>query len=259
MKHINDSHAFKNYLLLYTGILFAIHLGVYGISFITGNDIYIFPLLFVKNNGILLMILSLPVTLSGDFIVVIIVLSFIFYFKKDIKLPWFKGFKDREIIKGRKIKLLVTATVMIIYSYLYTKFGTIFMIFSVNNGNFISYSLSSNALHLTSILILFLVAVSILSLTIRHFYNQFWIDILISFIQLAILFVIVKIPYEKYSIIRSGNNNSEQAKLSIITANYFTDNFINGFRILFIIISIITLISFIKKLINLFVRKIEKL
>lgn len=96
MKDQNNTHPIKSYLLLYTGILFAVHLGVYAISLITGDNIYIFPLIFVQNEGILMIILNLPFILLCDFIITGTILSFIFYFKKMTGFPGLKEVTSLE-------------------------------------------------------------------------------------------------------------------------------------------------------------------
>lgn len=102
MKDQNNTHPIKSYLLLYTGILFAVHLGVYAISLITGDNIYIFPLIFVQNEGILMIILNLPFILLCDFIITGTILSFIFYFKKMTGFPGLKEVTSLGKIKVEK-------------------------------------------------------------------------------------------------------------------------------------------------------------
>lgn len=103
-----------------------------------------------------------------------------------------------------------------------------------------------------------MLAVFILSLIIKHFYNPVWFDLLIAVIQLIFLYFIVKVPIGEF-IFSKGRIKSLIHSYDRIQAYNFTVDIISSIRLFFIIASIITTLIFIKKLINLFVDIIEKL
>lgn len=205
------------------------------------------------------MILSLPFALLCDFIIVSIILSFLYYYKKDFRLPWFDGFKDTEEIKRRKLSIIAGVFVLIIYSFIYIKYGTIFMIFSLNNGKLITYSIMSEPLHVVSVLILIIMSVSFLSLILKHFYYPAWFDILISVIRLSLFLAIVKIINEKNTVSNGEINFFINDKNPGIPVNHLLSGLVNAFTVIFVIISIIAAINLVKKIINLLAGTIGKL
>jgi len=238
MKLNTDSIPFKNYLFLYTIKLFAIHLGIYIISLITGNDIYLFPFLFAQDKGIIFFLLSLPIIFLSDFIIVSLILSFLIYFKINYKLPWLTGFNSRKETKSKKSSLILSILLFIIFSIIYINYGTIFVSFSTKDGRLLPLPIIIWNSQIPSVLILSGIAVSIISLSIKQFYNSIWFELAVPFIQLVLLFFIAKTPFME---------------------NNFTNYAYSGFKAFFILITVLVTLQLVKKTINFFVWRIGKL
>lgn len=79
---------FRNLLFLYTGILFAIHLGATAVAAVTGGGVAVFPLIFVPELGsIWETLFFLPFAFIFDFGLVSLVLFAVSQSKGGLKLP----------------------------------------------------------------------------------------------------------------------------------------------------------------------------
>ncbi len=233
----------RNYLILYTGIVFAIHLGLYLISLVLGYDIGIIPLVYIPNTNLLQIIMYLPMTLIFDFGLVTIFLMLVTQKSKDLKLPWFKGFKRKA---KNKSYLKITAIIALIYIpvlYTYIKFGTVFAAISLTNGKYAILQSDDVKWYSTFIIVLF--TFGMVSLIVNYFSNSELIHVAISIFELLLLWVLIKHP-----------PNMALKAFSDITLR---DNMLYGFKGLFIFATILVCYRLVKSIINFSVRQVSKL
>jgi hypothetical protein len=240
------SPAFQNYLFLYTAVLFAVHLGLYLISLVTGDDIALIPFLYVPRVNPALILIYLPMAFIYDFGLVSLALYIITQKNRNLRLPWFKGGFGKTGRKRRIIVPLVFMTLIFIpMLYFLMKYGTLFAVYHLENGEYSLYLLSDDTLKQCSALLLAIIAAAILSLLLKLFYRSDVLEASISLVQLAVLYVIINLPYAK--------------ALDVIPGSGLRAEVLYGFKSLFVLITVLVTVKLVKKIINFSISKINVL
>ncbi|PFJ51508.1 HAAS signaling domain-containing protein [Bacillus thuringiensis] len=232
---------FKNYLFLYTSILFAVHLGLYIISEARGTDIGILPFVYLSNNSWWQIFIYIPVTFFMDFGIVCLLLFILTQSNKDINLPWFKKFVEDE--KGQSVSFGIFMILLIVASIIVYKYKTLFIYINTIDDQVIA--LRGNGIENISYVILLLLGVTVLSYACKWFFRNDFLNLLFSIFQLTLIWFVVKLPYNE--IFQYIENDQLRQKASY------------GFRALFILVTLIITIKFIKKIINFSVKHITKI
>ncbi len=94
-KHIIAPH-FRNHLFMYTGIVFAIHIGLYLLSMIVGRGLWVLPLGEVTVESIFQLVSMIPRAFVFDFGLVALTLYFITQSGAKVKLGWPEGILKKE-------------------------------------------------------------------------------------------------------------------------------------------------------------------
>ncbi len=94
-KHIIAPH-FRNHLFMYTGIVFAIHIGLYLLSMIVGRGLWVLPLGEVTVESIFQLASMIPRAFVFDFGLVAVILYFITQSGAKVKLGWPEGILKKE-------------------------------------------------------------------------------------------------------------------------------------------------------------------
>ncbi len=94
-KHIIAPH-FRNHLFMYTGIVFAIHIGLYLLSMIVGRGLWVLPLGEVTVESIFQLVSMIPRAFVFDFGLVALILYFITQSGAKVKLGWPEGILKKE-------------------------------------------------------------------------------------------------------------------------------------------------------------------
>ncbi|MDF2882503.1 MAG: conserved rane protein of unknown function [Clostridiaceae bacterium] len=241
-KYMEGNHiiepSFKNYLFLYTGILYAIHVALYIVALIFEIDIFVAPLIYISKVDYYNIIFSLLSAFVFDFGLVCLYLFIVT--KKHLKteLKWFNGFNDKKR-SSSIMSLIISILVFAIGIYYMLRFDSIFIVFQHNEKiNLISKNLDYPQY---SLLILIAVGISIIYQFMELCSNVKLPQIILLFSELFILSFISK-PLLNVLI----NFNVEE-KLG--------NNILNGLKILFAIIVIKIIIDLVKKLINFNIKK----
>jgi hypothetical protein len=116
----------RNYLFMYTGILFAIHMGLHLLSFIFGENGAIFRF---SGTDLLAVISQIPVTFIFDFGLVSLILYFVTKAGATSSLPYFTWFlkNDKTPSTGSRIGSFVAAVIGSIVTYLAFTFGPVYI------------------------------------------------------------------------------------------------------------------------------------
>ncbi|NLT46316.1 MAG: hypothetical protein GXX80_12520 [Thermotogaceae bacterium] len=116
----------KNYLFMYTGILFAIHLGLHLIAFVFGENGAIFDF---RGTDLLSLLSQLPVTFIFDFGLVSLILYFVTQAKATAKLPHFTYFirAEKTPSMGKRIGALIGSLVGAGITFLAFTYGPFYL------------------------------------------------------------------------------------------------------------------------------------
>ncbi|PVD15387.1 hypothetical protein V512_000290 [Mesotoga sp. Brook.08.105.5.1] len=116
----------KNYLFMYTGILFAIHLGLHLIAFVFGENGAIFDL---RGTDLLSLLSQLPVTFVFDFGLVSLILYFVTQAKGTAKLPHFTYFirEEKAPSIGKRIGSLIGTSAGAVITFLAFTYGPFYL------------------------------------------------------------------------------------------------------------------------------------
>lgn len=187
-QHIIDP-SFKNYLFLYTGILFAIHVGFYLAALIFETDIFVAPFIYISNVDYYNIIFSLLIALIFDFGLVSLYLYLVTGKHLKSELKWISNFKSRK--KSSNLTSLIISTIVFaIGIYYMIRYNSIFIIFQHNEKiNLVSGSLDYTKY---SLLILLALGISIIYQTVELYLELQLLQIFLLFSELFILSFITR-------------------------------------------------------------------
>ena len=116
----------KNYLFMYTGILFAIHLGLHLIAFVFGENGAIFSF---RGTDLISLVSQLPVTFIFDFGLVSLILYFVTQAKGTAKLPHFTYFirEEKTPSIGKRIGSLIGTSAGAVITFLAFTYGPFYL------------------------------------------------------------------------------------------------------------------------------------
>ncbi len=116
----------KNYLFMYTGILFAIHLGLHLIAFVFGENGAIFNF---RGTDLISLVSQLPVTFIFDFGLVSLILYFVTQAKGTAKLPHFTYFirEEKTPSIGKRIGSLIGTSAGAVITFLAFTYGPFYL------------------------------------------------------------------------------------------------------------------------------------
>jgi hypothetical protein len=117
----------KNYLFMYTGIIFAIHIGLHLLSLIFGENGAIFRF---SSSELLGVLSQLPVTFIFDLGLVCLVLYFVTKAGATSPLPYFTWFLKNEPVPSlaQRIATLVASIVGVAFTYLGFTYGPVYFV-----------------------------------------------------------------------------------------------------------------------------------
>lgn len=192
---------FKKHLVLYTGILFAIHYGFTILSYILEIRVQMFPFFIIpRMENLFDLIGLLPMTLGFDIGLVGIILYIITQEKKEVNLPW-PGFsrgepKPVEVKEPKMIYLILMFLGFCVVLYIYFRFHTLFF----SSFNFKDYQPLFNqpAATIYSLIVILVIGIEITAYIIRFFKNDlvFWLELVKNGIYLTVLWFVFNYPIE---------------------------------------------------------------
>lgn len=168
------SPAFKKHLFLYTGILFAFHLGFTLLSLIFRTSMMGFPFLYVPRLDAVEALFYIPMAFVFDFGLVAMFLHVVSQKRGRIRLPWPRlEMKDRTFSAPKKPNLVAMAlmlTGLALIIFIFVKFKTLFFV-SLNTKNPESL-LNPEASIFYSLVFIGMYAVSAIGYAYRFFNNS---------------------------------------------------------------------------------------
>ena len=108
-KHIIAPH-YRNHLFMYTGIVFAIHLGLYLLSLIVGRGMWVLPYGDVTVENVFQLVSMIPQAFVFDFGLVALILYFITQSGAKVRLGWPEALLKKE----KKASLLATIVGLVV-------------------------------------------------------------------------------------------------------------------------------------------------
>lgn len=195
------SPAFKKYLFLYTGILFAVHFGLTIITFFFGSSsIMVIPFLYIPKMGFIELLSYLPMAFIYDFGLVCLFLYFVTQRKKDIKLPWPRlklsapRIPEKRRIQPRMIYLILMLIGFSLVVAAYIKFHTLF--FASLDFKSPGSLLNPEASKWYSLFLITIIACEIIGYSLRFFTQSEWVPLVINAFYLLLVWIILNNPIE---------------------------------------------------------------
>ncbi len=242
------SPAFKKYLFLYTGILFAIHFGLTMITFFFGSgSIMVIPFLYIPKTGFIELLSYLPMAFIYDFGLVCLFLYFVTQSKKDLKLPWPRlkisapRIPEKKRIQPKIIYLILMLIGFCLVVFFYIRFHTLFFV-SLNFKSPESL-LNPEASKWYSLFIITIIACEIIGYSFRFFTQSEWVSLIINAFYLVLVWIIFNNPIENAYVGIQGTDLD------------FVNSFIKGIGgFVLIVFTVCAAIDFLKSLLSI-VRK----
>ena len=191
---------FKRYLFRYTGILFAVHLVLIGLAYLTQGSFTFFPFMLIPQMSLFETLTFIPMAYVYDLGLVGILLYLITQKKVAVRLPWLKlGLKWPEPSPKSLAKPKISSFLLMLagYSaliYIYVRYHTIFF-YSLNLRDFKSL-LTPEASKWYSLALLFLLGIGILSYFTRFFFYSEWVNLIKYGIFLSVFIIVLNDPIE---------------------------------------------------------------
>jgi hypothetical protein len=183
------NHSFTEYLVRYSIIMCCIILGITLISSILKVDILILPVFYFGKLTLVSFVIG---------ILAVWVHLKIYTKRKDINnLVWIHRKRERKSSKGNVVTAVILLALLVSLIYNYLKYQTIFLAFEKINGSYQISTLTSGIEKSASILVIVLLIISIFDFIISRSLDSKGTLILLSLIQLVLLYFIKNKVFNK--------------------------------------------------------------
>lgn len=203
-KYMEDTQiiapSFKGYLIRYTLILFAFHLGLTLVSLFSKTSMLVFPFFYIPRIDSFEALFYLPMTIVFDLGLVGIVLYSVTQSRKDVRLPWPKlNLNWEKMSQRRQAQSKIIPFILMILGYtalvwIYGRFGTLF--FKTIDFSNPRSLLTPEASQWYSLALLALLGTGIAAYAVKFFIPSEWVNCLRSGLQLIILGVVINRPID---------------------------------------------------------------
>jgi len=193
-KYIEENHIiapiYKNYLFMYSFIVFSIHMGLLIIGMIAGNTVSI------GGEGSFVPLLEffgqLPVTFIFDFGLVSLILIILTKYRKNIKLPYLGGFvKSRATKKPVAKRGLVIGLIFSIIGTFAFLFAFIYGPISISDTSDVVISANiSNMMRVAFFIAFLFMSINTITIVFNFLFQTKLVDIISGLVILGILYTI---------------------------------------------------------------------